>query len=128
YSNTSKGDMDFDSAQPIWQQLVDHFTRRVIIGEWRPGMKFPSTSELALEYQVNPNTVQRALTEHDRLEPTQSERTSGRFVSDEEAFLNALRDESAQEIIDEVIARLASIGVTRADALRLLKERWRTHD
>jgi len=120
--------MDFDSAQPIWQQLVDDFTRRVIIGEWRPGMKIPSTRELALEYQVNPNTVQRALTELDRLGTTQSERTSGRFVSDQETFLNALREESAQEIIDEVIARLASIGITRADALLLLEERWRTHD
>src|SRR5699024_7861077 len=121
-------DMDFDSAQPIWQQLVDDFTRRVIIGEWRPGMKIPSTRELALEYQVYPNTVQRALTELDRLGTTQSERTSGRFVSDEEAFLNALWDESTQEIINEVIARLTSIGGTRADGLRLLKERWRTHD
>src|SRR5699024_211439 len=120
--------MDFDSAQPIWQQLVDDFTRRVIIGEWRPGMKIPSTRELALEYQVNPNTVQRALTELDRLRTTQSERTSARFVSDEEGVLKALRDEAAQEIIDDVIARLASIGVTRADALRLPKERWRTHD
>src|SRR5699024_5561293 len=128
YSNTSKGDMDFDSAQPIWQQLVDDFTRRVIIGEWRPGMKIPSTRELALEYQVNPNTVQRALTELDRLGTTNSERTSGRFVSDEEVFLNALPDQSAQATIDEVIARLASTGVTRADALRPLKERWRTHD
>src|SRR5699024_8968754 len=120
--------MDFDSAQPMWQQLVDDFTRRVIIGEWRPGMKIPSTRELALENEGNPTTMQRPLTELDCLRTTHSERTSGRFVSDEEAFLNALRDESAQEIIDEVIARLAGIGVTRADALRLLKERWRTHD
>ncbi|GAA2038981.1 GntR family transcriptional regulator [Yaniella flava] len=120
--------MNFDSAQPIWRQLVVDFTRRIIIGEWKPGMKIPSTRELALEYQVNPNTVQRALAELDRTGTTQSERTSGRFVSEDGESLEALRGESAQEIIDDAITRLNSIRVQRDDAVKLLNQRWRTHD
>lgn len=120
--------MNFDSAQPIWRQLVVDFTRRIIIGEWKPGMKIPSTRELALEYQVNPNTVQRALAELDRTGTTQSERTSGRFVTEDGESLEALRGESAQEIIDDAITRLNGIRVQRDDAVKLLNQRWRTHD
>lgn len=120
--------MNFDSAQPIWRQLVVEFTRRIIVGEWKPGMKIPSTRELALEYKVNPNTVQRALAELDRSGTTKSERTSGRFVSDEQHAIETLRGESAQEIIDDAITRLNSIRVKRDDAVELLKHRWSTHD
>lgn len=120
--------MDFDSAQPIWQQLVAEFTRRVIIGEWKPDMKIPSTRELALEYKVNPNTVQRALAELDRLGTTRSERTSGRYVTGDQASLDTLRDQSAHEIVDEVITRLKGIGVSQHQAIQLLNEHWRTDD
>ena len=120
--------MNFDSAQPIWRQLVVNFTRRIIIGEWKPGMKIPSTRELALEYQVNPNTVQRALAELDRTGTTKSERTSGRFVSDDHESMETLRGESAQEIIDDAITKLNSIRVKRDDAVQILKQRWSTHD
>ncbi|OAV59202.1 GntR family transcriptional regulator [Enteractinococcus helveticum] len=120
--------MNFDSAQPIWQQLVAEFTRRVIIGEWKPGMKIPSTRELALAYKVNPNTVQRALAELDRNGTTRSERTSGRYVTGDHTSLDALRDQSAQDIVDEVIARLKGIGVSQSHAIQLLNEHWSTDD
>lgn len=120
--------MNFDSAQPIWQQLVAEFTRRVIIGEWKPGMKIPSTRELALAYKVNPNTVQRALAELDRNGTTRSERTSGRYVTGDHTSLDALRDQSAQDIVDEVIARLKGIGVSQSHAIQLLNEHCSTDD
>ncbi|HEY4557956.1 MAG TPA: GntR family transcriptional regulator [Enteractinococcus sp.] len=120
--------MDFDSSQPIWQQLVAEFTRRIIIGEWEPGMKIPSTRELALDYKVNPNTVQRALAELDRNGTTKSERTSGRFVTGDTESLNALRNESAQDILRDAIARLQGIGVTQDRAVELLKKYWGSND
>ncbi|HEY4577906.1 MAG TPA: GntR family transcriptional regulator [Yaniella sp.] len=120
--------MEFDSSQPIWQQLVAEFTRRIIIGEWKPGMKMPSTRELALEYKVNPNTVQRALTELDRNGTTRSERTTGRFVNDDTEALNDLRNESAREIITTAIEQLQGLDVTRERAVELLNTYWETHD
>jgi len=120
--------MDFDSSQPIWQQLVAEFTRRIIIGEWEPGMKIPSTRELALEYKVNPNTVQRALAELERNGTTKRERTSGRFVTGDIESLNALRNDSAQHIVHEAIDRLQGIGVTQDHAVELLKKYWGAND
>ena len=55
--------MQFDSAQPIWLQLVDEFSRRIAAGEWRAGARISPVRELASELTVNPNTVQRAFAE-----------------------------------------------------------------
>lgn len=120
--------MDFDSSQPIWQQLVAEFTRRIIVGEWTPGMKIPSTRELALDYKVNPNTVQRALTELDRNGTTKSERTTGRFVTENLESLEALRHASAQEIVSDAITQLQGLGVTQEHAVELIKKYWGSHD
>lgn len=120
--------MDFDSAQPIWQQLVADFTRRIINGEWKPELKIPSTRELALEYKVNPNTVQRALSGLDRLGITKSERTFGRFVTEEGGSVEALRKQAAQEIVADTADRLKDIGITQDQAVQLLTEHWRIHD
>lgn len=120
--------MKFDSSQPIWQQLVADFTRRIIVEDWLPGEKVPSTRDLALEYQVNPNTVQRALTELDRVGMTHSERTSGRFVATDSSRVQTLRSQSATEVIDDAIAKLQAIGISCQDAAQLLQTRWEDHD
>ena len=58
--------MDFDASRPIWLQLREEFTRRIVIGRWAPGKQIPGVRELAVELGVNPNTVQRTLAELER--------------------------------------------------------------
>ena len=74
--------MDFDASRPIWLQLREEFTRRIVIGRWAPGKQIPGVRELAVELGVNPNTVQRTLAELERDGLCRSERAVGRFVTD----------------------------------------------
>jgi GntR family transcriptional regulator len=120
--------MEFDASQPIWRQLVSEFHRRILSGQWAPGMRLPSTRELALEFRVNPNTVQRALTELDRAGNTRTERTSGRFVVGSSSALSQLRDASAEEIVDRAISQLRGLGVSQKEAIDLTKKRWTQDD
>lgn len=116
--------MDVDDARPIWVQLVAEFRRRISTGEWAPGTRIPSVRELALEVGVNPNTVQRALGELDRAGLTLTERTAGRFVTQDRSTIDAAREALAATTTDAYIDSVAGIGLGLEDATGLLARRW----
>ena len=52
--------MDFRESQPIYLQIANHVCEKILLREWKPGARIPSVRELAVQLEVNPNTVQRA--------------------------------------------------------------------
>lgn len=116
--------MRIDDSRPIWAQLVDEFRRRVVATEWASGTKVPSVRELALELGVNPNTVQKALTEVDRLGLTITERTAGRYVTDDPVVVAASRAELAAATADGFVDVASGLGMSLDDAQHLIAERW----
>ncbi len=118
--------MEFDPSRPIWHQLIEEFSRRIVVGAWAPGQRIGGVRELAAELGVNPNTVQRALSELEREGLCRSERTAGRFVTDDPARITRLRHEQAKGATDEFVRSAAGLGLTLADATRLVTERWNT--
>ncbi|MBO9625931.1 MAG: GntR family transcriptional regulator [Microbacterium sp.] len=119
--------MQIDDSRPIWAQLVDEFRRRIVAGEWASGARVPSVRELALELGVNPNTVQKALGEIDRLGLTATERTAGRFVTADESAVAGGRAALAEATADRFAAEARGIGMTLAEAADLLARRWDLH-
>ena len=75
---------EFDNNKPIYLQLVDIIKLKIISKELKPGSKLSSVRDMAQEFGVNPNTMQRALSELERENLLYSQRTSGRFVTDNE--------------------------------------------
>lgn len=120
--------MQIDDSRPIWAQLVEEFRRRIVTGEWAPGAKVPSVRELALDLGVNPNTVQKALGEIDRLGLTATERTAGRFVTADERAVSGGRAALAEATADRFAAEARGIGMTLAEATDLLSRRWGLDD
>lgn len=120
--------MEFDTASPIWVQLVSEFSRRIVVGEWSAGGRVPGVRDLAADLGVNPNTVQRALAELEREGLARSERTAGRFVTADEARIDQLRAELTREAADDFIRRARGFGMRHPQASRLIDERWDTHD
>ncbi len=118
--------MQLDDSRPIWAQLVDEFRRRIASGEWLTGLKVPSVRELALELGVNPNTVQKALGEVDRLGLTIPERTAGRFVTSDETAIEAARSALAAATADALVATAHGLGMGMRETTELLERRWAT--
>lgn len=116
--------MQLDDSRPIWAQLVDGFRRRIASGEWPTGLKVPSVRELALELGVNPNTVQKALGEVDRLGLTIPERTAGRFVTSDETAIEAARVALAATSADTLVETACGLGMSLTDTAELLELRW----
>lgn len=120
--------MLIDDSRPIWAQLASEFRRRIAAGEWMPGAKVPSVRELALEIGVNPNTVQKALGEVDRLGLTTTERTAGRFVTQDESAVADGRAALAASTADDFVQAAHGLGMSLKDAVDLLSARWVRHD
>ncbi len=118
--------MQFDPTQPIWLQLVDEFSRRISVGTWPAGERIPGVRELAADLGVNPNTVQRALAELERRELCRSERTAGRFVTEEKGRIRALREELALGVADEFVTRARGFGLSLDVAQGLIAHLWQS--
>ena len=105
---------------PVYQQIMAAIRGAILKGELPPGGKVPSVRDLAAQAQVNPNTMQRALTELEREGLLISGGTSGRTVTQEEGVLKAMREETLQALAKEFAEKCMVFGVTPTEAARIL--------
>ena len=110
----------FDAGRPIYLQLVEHIQQKILNGEYQPGEKLPSVRDLAAEAVVNPNTMQKALSELERGGLVFAQRTSGRFITDDAAKIRRLRQAAALAIARRFLADLNQLGITPNEAAALL--------
>lgn len=88
---------------------------RMIDGTYQAGSRLPSVRELALEAGVNPNTMQRALGYLETKNLLHSERTSGRYVTDDSTVLKDLKEQMICRYVKACCAQLKRIGVSEAE-------------
>ena len=112
----------FRSDQPIYTQLVGQWKREIASGLLPPGERMPSVRDLAAEMGVNPNTVQRALQELEREGLIYTQRTSGRFVTEDAAAIGRCREALAGGLVREFLAAMTLLGYQRQDIVDLLRE------
>ena len=112
----------FDDTRPIWLQLTESLTLDIVTGVYPPGGRLPPVRELAAEAGVNPNTMQRALAQLEADGLAVSNRTAGRLVTQDTAAINGVRRRLARQRAEEYIAATAGLGLSREEAIGLLKE------
>lgn len=113
---------DFDPAIPIYTQIVDEFKRRIFRQELLPGEKVPPVRELAQELGVNPNTLQRAMSELEREGLLYTERTAGRYVTTDRALIGSLRDALIATVVQGFMAELNALGCSPQEIAGLLQK------
>ena len=114
-------DWNFRNDQPIYSQLTQRLTEAIVSGIYAPGEKLPSVRELALEAGVNPNTVQRALTELEREGLVFSQRTAGRFVTENENMIVNAKLRIADERVSEFLRSMKTLGCSRQEIISLIE-------
>ena len=107
--------------RPIWLQLAEQMTRRIITGVYPPGSKLPPVRELAAEAGVNPNTMQRALADLERQGLLYTNRTSGRYVTEDEEMITKIRERIAEERICAFLESMSQLGFTQEQVLGLIQ-------
>lgn len=116
--------MKFDDNIPIYLQIIDECKRRIITDVYQPGMKVPPVRELAVEFGVNPNTVQRAMQELEREGLFISERTNGRFICKDLEKIMALKKLVMNEKIDLFLEEMKQFGSSEEEIIQLIRERY----
>lgn len=114
-------DWNFRNDQPIYSQLTQRLTEAIVSGIYAPGEKLPSVRELAVEAGVNPNTVQRALSELERDGLVFSQRTAGRFVTENENMITNAKLRIADERVEEFLHSMKTLGCTRDEVISLIQ-------
>lgn len=111
----------FDSSRPIYAQLVERLKARILAGTYPPGGHLDSVRDLAAAAGVNPNTMQRALAQLEAEGLVRTERTSGRFVTEDTDLIEQLRASAARNIAADFLEKMRSIGYTPQQAAELLR-------
>jgi len=119
--------MDFNSEQPIYQQIMDLIKARIISGELEAGQKIEAVREMALNLKTNPNTVQRALGELEREGILFSKRGLGRFVSENKEKILEVKNLQIKQVILQFLQRMEEYGFSSEETVsylnKVIKER-----
>ncbi|EEG74808.1 GntR family transcriptional regulator [[Clostridium] hylemonae] len=113
---------DLDNGRPIYLQLMEKIQQDIISGIYKPGDKLPSVRDLALDAAVNPNTMQKALSELERSGLVYSQRTSGRFITEDERMLKQMKTELASEHIRDFFEKMKQLGFQEDETLLLIQD------
>ena len=113
---------NFSGDRPIYSQLVDKLRQRIVTGEYPPGSRVAPVRELAEEAGVNPNTMQRALSELEAHGLVYTQRTAGRFVTEDAELIAALRAELARQRLKRFLSEMEALGFTRREITELMEE------
>ncbi len=110
----------FDANRPVYLQIKEQFRSAVLSGQYPPGSRIPSVRELAISAKVNPNTMQRAMAELEQEGLLVSGGTLGKFVTEEQSIIEAIRQKAVTDAIKSAAARFRELGLGMEEAAALL--------
>lgn len=113
----------FDNERPIYIQLVEMLKTEIVSGRIQSGARLPSVRELASQVRVNPNTLQKALLQLESEGLIYTERTNGKFVTEDEGRIAEERIRLARAQTEMFLKSMAQLGVTEHEVGKLLTER-----
>ena len=113
---------EYDNKIPIYLQIMAQMKISIASGALSAGEKLSSVRELAQAFEVNPNTMQKALAELERENLFFTERTSGRFVTTDEGVIMNLRDTLAEQEIKRFMSYMEQIGYTKQEMIQKIQQ------
>ena len=113
-------EINFNNNSPIYMQIVEKIKQHIIAGELEIGSRLPSVRDLANDFKVNPNTVQKALSELESMGLIFTERTNGKFVTFDRELLLEYKKVLADELTNEYIEKMKKIGFSKAEIIKRL--------
>ena len=105
-----KMEWNFENDRPIYIQLVEKLKLAIVAGEYPAGERLPSVRDLAIEIKANPNTVQRALVDLEQTGLIYTQRTNGKFVTEDKELVQKIREELAKETFSKFQENMKQLG------------------
>ncbi|MCL1918784.1 MAG: GntR family transcriptional regulator [Peptococcaceae bacterium] len=102
--------MEYRLDIPIYLQIMKEMKMKIVSGKWEAGMHVSSVRDLAADYRVNPNTMQRALAEMEREGLMATDRTVGRLVTQDTGRITQEREQMAERVVQDFLEQMTQMG------------------
>lgn len=102
----------FSNERPIFQQLVDIIILKILSGEYQPGFKLDTVRDLAVTAGVNPNTMQRALSEIENTGIIYTKRGDGRYVTEDTEKIAEVRNSYVADKTQQFVESVKALGLS----------------
>lgn len=113
---------NFDEHTPVYLQIANRLRDDIIKGVYKPEEQIPTVRQLALTAAVNPNTVQRSLTELENEGLLYSRGTQGRFVTGDSEILSRAAERAARDLVHEFLKKAENLDISRERLIKMLEE------
>jgi len=111
-----------DNNIPIYIQLVEKLKRDIISGKIQPGERLLSVRELAMQNKVNPNTMQKALSELEDEKLIYTERTNGKYVTKDELLIKKIKEQEALLLTERYFNNMNVLGLSKEEMIKHLEK------
>ena len=111
----------FNNEAPIYLQLFQRLALDIVTGKYKAGEKIPSVRELSTMFRVNPNTVQKALSELEDVELIYTERTNGKFVTDNKKIIKDYLENLAKEKTTIYMNNMKQLGYSVKEVIDMIE-------
>lgn len=115
---------ELTNDRPLYIQLIEQLKLLILSGEYEPGQQFPTVRDLALSANVNPNTMQRALSELERDGLLINGRTTGRKITSDASMIQSMREKLALSKLRQLKTELNRLGLSSEEQLELINTQW----
>ena len=112
--------IDYKDKRPIYEQVIERIEQLILRGILQPDDMLPSVRSLAMELSINPNTIQRAYQELERLGFIYTVKGKGSFISDNQAVFTQ-RKEEIQQDVHKLVMKSVEAGIGENELLTLIK-------
>ncbi len=120
--------MEFNTAVPIYLQVIEDIKKKIVTNELQLGEQLPSVRELALQYQINPNTASRIYKEMEIQGICFTKRGMGTFITDFQSAKEDMRAEMALDYVNKFIHDMQGLGYNQEEMMTQIKEEMMKED
>lgn len=115
--------MDFNKNIPIYIQIEEQIKLDIITNKYKPGEKIKSVREFALELKINPNTINRALLELEEEGLIITQRTSGKYITEDKKVIENEKNKLINKKIAEFIKEMKQLEIDKEKIIEIIKEK-----
>ncbi len=114
--------MNFKEGLPIYRQIVDDVKSKIVSGFYQPGQRIESVRDLASMYGVNPNTIQKALSEMEMSHLLRAEGPNGRFITENNELIDTVKNQTIVKMVKDFVNQMKQVGLNIEDTMKLIQE------
>lgn len=114
--------MKFNDSAPIYLQIIEDIKSKIVSGHYTSGQRIESVRDMAMGYGVNPNTIQKALSECESQGLLYNQGPSGRFISEDEALIKQLKEDQIQLIVKQCVETMSRYGLSIDEMIALISK------